>query len=799
VNPVSNIDIAFHPEMTLNKNMHTFSCKVIALLSCLIAPGILIADQIDSTGEPFATHALLINGGGTPRINFQSHFLHIERIYGQLRDAGMPENQISIFSADGSDPEPDLAIREMQNESNFWLLAGTRLERVLRPRINYINSELPGATLQAATRDNLQRWFEKAADSLGEGDALLIYVTDHGTLNKEDPDNNRITLWGDGENIDVAEFQGLVNLLHPSVRVILLMSQCFSGSFANLIFRQAGDELPRPNLGGFFSSTADRPAYGCYRENRGKYNLGHSFRFFDALEHGGSFSDAHKEVLVTDRTPDVPLRASDFYLESIIKMRAGALGLEVDQLVDQLLKQAWQDKGAWETEIRLLDHLAETFGYFSPRYLSELAQHSAALSNTSKQLADYEAAWRRTYHSLCRENLERFLELNPEWESKLTKDSITALSASQRSDLTRELLADLDAFTERDKPTADRLRLLREKTETTAQSGYRLEVREGTVLRMRTILLNIAGRQYLSQRGMGSRRMAHANLVENEAAALKNASGSKRRTTKIEPFPHFEEEVKLAESALPGWMGIQFRPVRAEKRSAQNLGAGAVSVMAVFEDSPAQQAGLEVGDIIVGRPGQPFTERNYVREWVMTSPIGEMQSLQVMRGEEMLTVGLTPQAFPNEWPSLPGPPNLGNPAPPLDSLESFRGKPVAELTGQGPYLLFFWATWCGPCKAALPELMAFERGRSTPVLSITDETPELVENFLQKHKGPFPEAIALDEYRRSFMAYGVAGTPQFVLIDEHGNVSDYRIGYRKSEGLMLGDWAWEAEAATGKP
>ena len=158
--------------------------RVPGFSACLFMTCMLGNNPVVLADEEVRTHALLINGGGNQRINYQSHLLHVKRIFRLLSEAGVPGNQISILSADGSDPGSDLATRDVQTESDFWMLVGTRLEKPLRPRIKFINSEIQGASLQAATRESLQQWFINAAGSLGSGDTLLIYVTDHGSRNK---------------------------------------------------------------------------------------------------------------------------------------------------------------------------------------------------------------------------------------------------------------------------------------------------------------------------------------------------------------------------------------------------------------------------------------------------------------------------------------------------------------------------------------------------------------------------------------------------------------------------------------
>src|SRR5947208_12995131 len=180
-------------------------------------------------------HVLMLNGGGSKAMNYQSHLLHVQQLLDVLRHAGIRPDQVSVFSGDGADPAEDLAVREVQPEAEFWLLRGTRLEHQLATPITHANSSVPGVELQAATKENLRRWFKRAHRALGRRDTLLLYVTDHGQKNAEDPLNNSITLWGAKESLSVSELRELLRMLRPGVRVVMLMSQCYSGAFAHLV------------------------------------------------------------------------------------------------------------------------------------------------------------------------------------------------------------------------------------------------------------------------------------------------------------------------------------------------------------------------------------------------------------------------------------------------------------------------------------------------------------------------------------------------------------------------------------
>ncbi|SHG27187.1 Thiol-disulfide isomerase or thioredoxin [Flavobacterium fluvii] len=105
-------------------------------------------------------------------------------------------------------------------------------------------------------------------------------------------------------------------------------------------------------------------------------------------------------------------------------------------------------------------------------------------------------------------------------------------------------------------------------------------------------------------------------------------------------------------------------------------------------------------------------------------------------------------------------------APKLVVEKWLSGKPDTK----GKFVLIdFWATWCGPCKRAIPELNQFkaEFENDLIVIGISDETPEKVRS-LANPKIEYYSAI--DTQRTMYDKLEVQGIPHCILIDPNGIV-----------------------------
>ncbi|HEX6650541.1 MAG TPA: TlpA disulfide reductase family protein [Pyrinomonadaceae bacterium] len=119
------------------------------------------------------------------------------------------------------------------------------------------------------------------------------------------------------------------------------------------------------------------------------------------------------------------------------------------------------------------------------------------------------------------------------------------------------------------------------------------------------------------------------------------------------------------------------------------------------------------------------------------------------------------------------------------SLKDINGKTIRLSDFRGKVLLVnFWATWCVPCRAEIPDLVKNQRryrARGLRILGITYPPERIAEvrRFTSKLKINYPVVIGSKETKHAFTSSETL--PLTIIIDRDGNLRDI------IEGIMYSD------------
>lgn len=117
---------------------------------------------------------------------------------------------------------------------------------------------------------------------------------------------------------------------------------------------------------------------------------------------------------------------------------------------------------------------------------------------------------------------------------------------------------------------------------------------------------------------------------------------------------------------------------------------------------------------------------------------------------------------------------------PSFALQDLDGKPIDQSAWKGKVVLLnFWATWCGPCRAEIPDLVALQAKYADQlvVVGLSVDEPEMkaaVKQYVADKQINYPVAMVDESVEKLFG--GVSSIPTTFMVQSDGRLVQRHVG-----------------------
>src|SRR5262245_38744172 len=116
---------------------------------------------------------------------------------------------------------------------------------------------------------------------------------------------------------------------------------------------------------------------------------------------------------------------------------------------------------------------------------------------------------------------------------------------------------------------------------------------------------------------------------------------------------------------------------------------------------------------------------------------------------------------------------------PTFTVTDLSGRTISSDSWQGKVVFVnFWATWCPPCRAEIPDLVALQKKYPDDIVIVgvsEDEGPiESVKEFAATYKVNYPIVMVTPEMRKIFK--GIVALPTTFVLDRKGQIVQKHVG-----------------------